>query len=90
MQTSCVVAQGSGAWARTHTKTHKQKQQPKGVPYEGISANIQWQSRCWWPCEVEAVLRAWCGLISTASVQERSELVIPVKAPAATHSPAAI
>lgn len=74
----------------THTQTHKQGQQPKGALYEGISVNIQWQSRCWWPCEVEAELRAWCWLISTTNIQERSELVIPVKTPAATHSPGAI
>lgn len=86
MQTSCVVAQGSHA----HVQTHKQKEQPQGALYEGISVNIQWQSRCWWPCEVEAVLRAWCGLISTTNIQERSELVIPVKTPTATHSPDAI
>ncbi len=70
----------------TRTKTHKQIQQPRAVLYEGISVNIQWQWRCWWPCEVEALLRAWCSLISTTNIQERSELVILVKAPAATLS----
>lgn len=73
-----------------HTLTHKQREQPRGILYEGISVNIQWQSRCWWPCEVESVLRAWCWLISTTNMQERSELVILVKTPPAIHSPATL
>ena len=36
---------------------------------------------------MEAVLRAWCWLIRTTSILQRSELVIPVKTPAATHIP---
>lgn len=62
-----------------NTHTHTQRLQPRGVLDEGISVNIEWQRRCWWPCEVEAVLGAWCWLISTANIQERSQLVIPVK-----------
>lgn len=68
MQESCVVARGSceQTW-------------PRGVLHEGISVNLRWQWRCWRPCEVEAPLRAWCWLISTANMQDWSTLFIPVK-----------
>lgn len=68
---SSLLCANSLFGGHTPTPTHNKRQMPGGILCEGISVNIPQQLRCWWPCEVGALLNEWCRLISSTNIQER-------------------